>query len=135
MAIMPTGAGRKARFADGVVAAQRREIVREDDAGGPLRQCQQGHGLGGTAVGIVVDALPHIFLRNLQAQLFAGLIEARQTVLSDGGLFAVDKGDAAVAAGPCLPHQSLQAGNVVREDGQVLSMGPKRLVLTLAIRN
>ena len=68
----------------------------------------------------MVDALPHIFLRHLQAQLFAGLIEARQTVLGDGGLFAVDKGDAAVAAGPCLPHQRLQAGNVVREDGHAV---------------
>ena len=31
-------------------------------------------------------------------------------------LFAVEKGEAAVAAGPCLPHQCLQAENVIRED-------------------
>ena len=64
----------------------------------------------------MVDALPHISFRDLQAQLFAGLIETCNAVLGNGGFFAVDKGDAAVAAGPCLPHQCLQAENVIREN-------------------
>ena len=61
----------------------------------------------------MVDALPHISFRDLQAKLFAGLIETCNAVLGNGGLFAVDEGDAPVSAGPCLLYQSLCANHVV----------------------
>ena len=66
------------RFGQGVVAAQCGKVIREDDAGGPLRQCQQRPGLLCAAIHIVVHTAADVLLRHLQPQLLAGLIEACQ---------------------------------------------------------
>ena len=63
------------RFGQGVVAAQCGKVIREDDAGGPLRQCQQRPGLLCAAIYIVVHTAADVLLRHLQPQLLAGLIE------------------------------------------------------------
>lgn len=41
-----------------------------------------------TAVGVVVDALADIFLRDLQPQRVAGAVEARQAIFRNGGALA-----------------------------------------------
>ena len=69
----------KPASAQGVVAAQCGKVIREDDAGGPLRQRQQRPGLLCAAIHVVVHAAADVLLRHLQPQLLAGLIEACQS--------------------------------------------------------
>ena len=64
----------------------------------------------------MVDALPHIHIRNFQPQLIAALVEARQTVLGNGGPLAMDESNAAVALAVCRADQRRKAGHVVRKD-------------------
>lgn len=104
------------RLRDGIVAAHGGEVIGEEDAGGPLRKRQQCFRFLCAAGGVVVDALPHIHIRNFQPQLIAALVEARQTVLGNGGPLAMDESDAAVALAVCRADQRRKAGHVVRKD-------------------
>ena len=68
----------------------------------------------------MVHALADVFLRNLQPQLVARPIEARQAVFGHGGLFAVDECDAAVTLGVHITHQLFQAAHVIGHDGSAI---------------
>ena len=65
----------------------------------------------------MVHALADVFLRDLQAQRVAGAVEACQAVFRDGGAFAVDERDAAVALRIDVADQLLHAAHVVGKDG------------------
>ena len=65
----------------------------------------------------MVHALADVFLRDLQSQRVAGAVEACQAVFRDGGAFAVDERDAAVALRIDVAHQFLHAAHVVGKDG------------------
>ncbi len=106
----------QARFLQSNAAAHGREIIGEEDAGGPLGQCQQGPGLLGTAVGIVIHTAAHIFFGDLQPQLRTALVEARQPVLRHRRALAMDKGDAAVAVGVGVPHQRRKPVDIIGKD-------------------
>ena len=55
----------------------------------------------------MVNALPHISIRDLEPQLGTGLVKTGQAVLGHGGPFAVDERDPPVAIGVSAAHQRL----------------------------
>ena len=103
----------KTHLCQGVLAAYIGVIVREQNTGRPLRQLHQFHGSRRTAIRIVISCLPDIFLRNFQPQFLTGPIKAHQSVLGNGGGFAVEEGNPPVTHPVSIVHQSLHALDVV----------------------
>ena len=101
-----------------VLTAYKGVVIREQNAGRPLRQLHQLHGGRGAPIGIVINRLPDIFLRNFQPQFLTGPVEAHQSVLGNGGGFAVEEGNPPVTHPVGIVHQSLHALDVVRHHRQ-----------------
>ncbi|MPM17656.1 hypothetical protein SDC9_64053 [bioreactor metagenome] len=100
-----------------VHAADKGKIVGVEDAGRPFGKREQISRGKAAGARIVVDGSANIGFRYAKVELAAGLKKACDTLLGYGSVFAVDKGDAAVAVAVDIPHDLLHAANIVRKHG------------------
>ncbi len=103
-----------------VHAADKGKIVRVEDAGWPIAERKQLSRGEPAELRVMVQSRFDIVFRHLDAETRAGFVKADESLLRNGRIFAVDKGDFAMTHFVEIMHQCGDAADVIRKHGSAV---------------